>query len=71
MNLHSQHLIIILGVNMICKKTLVMKPSNVQALTEGEAYDSFEDLEGKLFVLNNQADVHYFPDPYLDEYFQQ
>ena len=55
---------------MICRKTLVMQSSGVQTLTESEQYDSFEDLEGALFVLNNQADVHYFPEPYLEEYFQ-
>ncbi len=54
---------------MICKKTLVMQQSNVQTLTDGESYDTFEDLEGNVFVLNNQSDVHYFPNPYLDEYF--
>jgi hypothetical protein len=55
---------------MICKKTLILKPTDIEALTAGTEYSINDEDETGVYILNNQSDLHHFSDADKLEYFE-
>lgn len=54
---------------MICKKTLTLQPTGIEALTEGQDYEVIDSDETGVYINNNQGDRHHFSPEHQDEYF--
>jgi hypothetical protein len=55
---------------MICKKTLILQPTLIEALTEGEEYPVLRSDETGVYVKNNQGEDHHFSPEHQEEYFE-
>ncbi len=53
-----------------CKKTLILQPTQVEALTKGEAYTVTDEDATGIYINNNQGDRHHFSAGHCSEYFE-
>lgn len=56
-------------MKIVCKKTLILQPTNIEALTEGVEYEVVVTDYPDICVNNNQGDKHYFSESHRSEYF--
>jgi|LGOV01.1.fsa_nt_gb hypothetical protein len=54
---------------MICTKTLILHPTNIEAITEGVDYKVTKSDETGDYITNNQGEDHHFSQAHKKEYF--
>ncbi|QFR59790.1 hypothetical protein VOWphi5012_006 [Vibrio phage phi50-12] len=53
-----------------CKKTLILKPTNIEAITAGVEYEVANKDEWGTLIINNEGVKHHFDDVDLAIYFE-
>lgn len=57
-------------MEITCKKTLVLQPTQIEAITAGVEYEVVKKEEWGTYIINNEGVKHHFDDDYLAIYFE-